>query len=166
MATITRRATIADARAIGALQLRAWWRNYEDIVDAQHLMEWDEESRAAHWVQILVGGTSTTFVADVAGAIRGFASVAASREDEAPADEGELLALYVDPPAQGAGVGTALLAEATQELRATAHATAVLRVLRDNGLGRTFYERHGWSLVPDSDATHPWGVHVLYRRDL
>jgi GNAT superfamily N-acetyltransferase len=166
MATMTRRATTADALAIGTVQLRAWWRNYEDIVGAQQLMEWDEESRAAHWAQLLDAGQSMTFVADVAGAIRGFASVAPSREAAAPADEGELLALYVDPPAQGAGVGTALLAEATQELRATGYATAVLRVLRDNGLGRTFYERHGWALVPDSDAPHPWGVHVLYRRDL
>ncbi|WP_354702251.1 acetyltransferase [Paraconexibacter sp. AEG42_29] len=164
---ITRRATVADARPIAAVQLRAWWRNYQDIVDTQHFLEWDEESRAAQWVDTLVTGLSETFVAEVAGSVCGFATVGPSREQDAAGDEGELWALYVDPPAQGAGVGTRLMAEAEQALRAAGHRAGVLRTLRDNGLARTFYERHGWSFVDGSAELHHWDTaHVLYRREL
>jgi GNAT superfamily N-acetyltransferase len=162
---LTRRASLADAGAIGALQLRAWWRNYQDIVGGEHLIDEDEESRAAEWTQVLALGLTETFVAELAGAVHGFATVGPGREDGGGA-EGELYALYVAPVAQGAGVGTALLAEAEQALRAAGHTTAVLRVLELNGLARTFYERHGWALVPGAETPHPWGTHVLYRRAL
>lgn len=169
MASITRRATVADARAIAALQLRAFWRNYTDVVDPSLLSEEDEETRAAEWVARLSFEPGETFVADVAGAVRGVVTVGPSREEPAVGEEfgsGEVHALYVDPPAQGAGLGTALATEADRALRAAGHAAATLRVLEGNGQARTFYERRGWTLVPGRGAPHPWGTHVLYRREL
>lgn len=166
MASITRRATVADARPIAALQLRAFWRNHQDFVGGERLSGEDEDTRAADWVTRLTSAPEETFVAEVAGAVRGFVTVGRSREPEAGAATGEVHALYVDPPAQGAGVGTALAAEGDRALRAAGHGAATLRVLEANGLARTFYERHGWTLVPGADTPHPWGTHVLYRRDL
>lgn len=162
-----RRATIEDAGAIGALHVRAWRRGYADIIDPQHLDAMDPDSRAARWATIIEARDSTTLVAEVAGAVCGFASVGTSREEQAPAGEGELYALYVDPAAQGAGVGTALVAAAEQALRERGHASAVLRVFTENGLARRFYERHGWTPVPGSELPHSWGVSVvLYRHAL
>jgi ribosomal protein S18 acetylase RimI-like enzyme len=166
MTSGTRPATLADAAAIGALQLRAWRWNYQDIVDPQELAEWDEESRGAHWVPILESGDTATLVADVAGAVRGFASIGRSREPDAAPGEGEIWALYVDPPAQGAGVGIVLLEAAEEGLRGAGYRSAALRTLSENGLARGFYERHGWAYVEGRDEPHPWGTHVLYRRAL
>lgn len=169
MTTITRRATVGDARAIAALQGRAFWRNYADLVDASLLGEADEETRAAEWVARLSFAPGETFVADVAGAVRGVVTVGPSSEEADVAAEfgtGEVVSLYVDPPAQGAGLGTALATEADQALRAAGHAAATLRVLEGNEHARTFYERRGWTLVPGRGTSHPWGTHVLYRRDL
>lgn len=166
MASITRRATLADARPIAALQIQAWLRNYQDFVDPRHFAGADEDERTAVWTEYLSFGPASTFVMEVAGVVRGFATVGPSREEGAAGAEGEIWALYVDPAAQGAGVGTALLAEAVQALRAAGQATAILRTLEGNGLARTFYERQGWTFVPDGTEPHEWGPHVLYRRAL
>jgi GNAT superfamily N-acetyltransferase len=53
-------------------------------------------------------------------------------------DDGDLRTLYVDPVAQGAGVGTRLLAEAE---RAGANS---LQVFEANHHARRFYEDRGW----------------------
>lgn len=164
---IVRAATLADAAPIGALQLRAWKWNYQDFVDQREFAEWDEESRGAHWVPILEGAAPTrTLVTEVAGQVCGFVSIGPSRESGAPAEEGEIWALYVDPQAQGAGVGRVLLAAAEDGMRADGYGRAVLRTLTENGLARGFYERRGWEYVPDGDAPHQWGAHVLFRRSL
>jgi len=167
MGPTIRRATLEDAGAIGALHVRTWRRNYADIVDAQILDAIEPESRAARWATTLSAQDSTTLVAEVAGTICGFARVGTSGEQHAPAGEGELCALYVDPAAQGAGVGTALLAAAVSALRERGHTSAVLRVMTENGLAQRFYARLGWTLVPGSELPHWWGVSVvLYRRAL
>jgi GNAT superfamily N-acetyltransferase len=63
-------------------------------------------------------------------------------------DDGEVTHLYVEPPEQGAGIGTALLehvkAESTGELR--------LWVFQRNESARRFYERHGFALVELTDG--------------
>ncbi len=64
-------------------------------------------------------------------------------------DDGELTHLYVEPGAQGGGVGTALLdhvkAESSGELR--------LWVFQRNDSARRFYERHGFRLVQLTDGS-------------
>jgi GNAT superfamily N-acetyltransferase len=167
MGALTRRATVADARAIGELQLRAWWRAYQDIVHGQHLMEHDADERAARWTELLASDAVDVLVAEVAGELRGFVAVGPSREDDAGTGDGELYAIFVDPAAQGAGLGNALLAEAERALRAGGWSRAALRVFTENGHARTFYERHGWAAVEGSERRHDWDVtELLYRRDL
>jgi ribosomal protein S18 acetylase RimI-like enzyme len=53
----------------------------------------------------------------------------------------------VDPAAQGAGVGSRLLADAQERIRAAGHARAWLYVYAQNAHGCAFYERHGWVAV-------------------
>lgn len=70
--------------------------------------------------------------------------------------DGELNGLYVHPDWWRQGIGTRLLA-AVPEAR-------TLSVLEENGIGRAFYERHGWE--PDG-TTHPGpegAVELRYRR--
>lgn len=151
-----RPATPGDARAIGEVQLRAWWRAYQDIVDASKLYAHDADERENRWATWLADAEARTFVAEVAGRIAGFTTVR----------DAAVLTLYVDPPAQGAGIGTALLAAAEDALRQSGVREATLEVFEANGHGRSFYEARGWVheegvLVPDE-----WAPLVRYRRAL
>ena len=73
------------------------------------------------------------WVAEEGGQVVGFASVSGD----------ELTHLYVDPPAQKRGVGTALL-EHVKSLRPE---RLELWVFQKNEDARRFYERHGFQLV-------------------
>lgn len=133
-----------DAAPIAGVQVRAWRHAYADIVDHEHLAGYTIASRTERWREILACGRAETAVAEVAARVAGFASVGAPMHAEPQPGLGELLALYVDPPAQGAGLGTALLADAERQLRAQGFARAVLGVFEANGLARAFYAAHGW----------------------
>jgi len=125
---VIRRATPADAAGIAAVHVRSWRRDYADIVDAQFLAELDEEERTEKWRGYLEDDDVLVWVAEEGGRIAGFASL----------HDGKLTTLYVDPVAQGAGVGTRLLAEAE------AAGARELEVFEANGHGRQFYEARGW----------------------
>jgi ribosomal protein S18 acetylase RimI-like enzyme len=133
---VIRRATRDDAEAIAAILVRSWRRDYADIVDPHHLAELDVSERAAKWREWLDGGQALVWVAEEGGRVVGFASVWDTK----------LTTLYVDPFAQGAGVGTQLLAEAE---RAGARE---LDVFEANGHGRGFYEARGWRLAGEAGA--------------
>ena len=162
-----RAATVADARAIGALQLRAWLRAYEDFVDGSVMAGYDVAGREARWAKWLSEDEGVhTFVAEVGGRVCGFVTAGPDRSDRSPADTGEVWALNVDPPAQGAGLGGSLLSAGEAHLVERGCTSAVLWVFRDNGLARGFYEGHGWSLVPDSDREDEWAPQVQYEKAL
>jgi GNAT superfamily N-acetyltransferase len=158
---VIRRATPGDAAAIAAAQARAWRRAYADIVTPE-----DMPSAAFFEQRVrerLAESERDVWVWDQDGRVAGFVAVGASRE---AAGEGELHALYVDPPAQGAGVGSALLARAEELLRASGFGRATLRVFEANGQGRAFYERHGWRLDDEAEPKVSLAPEVRYRRAL
>jgi GNAT superfamily N-acetyltransferase len=149
---VIRRAVPADAEAIAAVQARGWRHAFADIVEPDRMP--DPEEQAPRFADFIAGGGEVQ-VFDQDGRIAGFAVVVGE----------ELRALYVDPPAQGAGVGSALLDAAVEALRADGHAEAFLWTFEANGLARAFYERHGWELVPGHDD-HLGAPLVRYRRAL
>jgi GNAT superfamily N-acetyltransferase len=145
-----RLADVADADAIAAVHGRAWHLAYEDILPYDQLTKYDQDERRTWWTAVLRGDHDshvlvTTTADDV---IRGFAAYGAAR-DEDRAGDGELYAMYVDPAAQGAGLGSVLLAAVVDRLRAGGFAHAVLWVYEENGHGRTFYGERGW--LPDGE---------------
>jgi GNAT superfamily N-acetyltransferase len=89
-------------------------------------MDRDDETTA--WTETLARTDRVVWVAEAEGRVVGYASL---RDDE-------LRTLYVDPVAQGAGLGTRLLAEAE------AAGARQLYVFDANGHGRRFYESRGW----------------------
>ncbi len=168
-AVTLRPATVADAEAIAGISVRGWIHAYADFLDPRVLAERTADSQAECWRRWLAGEETRTQVAELAGRIMGYATVGASRDTDATPAVGELAGLYVDPPAQGAGLGTVLLADAVDRLRGAGFASATLWVFEENGLGRAFYERHGWAIDPGGAGREgaDWhGPAVRYRRDL
>ena len=123
--TSLRRANGADAAAIAGVDVRAWHHAYSDFLDEQRLAERTIAVREARWRETLEGEEKETWVLEVAGRIVGYVSV---REAEGEQGTGEIVAIYVDPPAQGAGVGTRLLAAGQERLAALGFGRAMLAV--------------------------------------
>lgn len=97
---------------------------------------------------------------DEHGAVTGFAQVGASQGDDPDPDLGVLFAIYLEPAVIGSGAGRALLAEATERMRAAGFTRACLDVLPANERARRVYERAGWRAVGEPYVvTH--GEHVL-----
>lgn len=168
-----REATPEDAAAITVVQVRAWRRAYADILPPEAVEPEAVAARRERWVSILAGGAASgapTLVWDQDGVLAGFGSIGPARDADVAGRSGggELRALYVDPPAQGAGVGRALLTAAEERLRDDGFAFAVLWVFAENGLARDFYERRGW-VLEDAEVTarhhgaHWWAPAVRYR---
>ncbi|HEX7244977.1 MAG TPA: GNAT family N-acetyltransferase [Solirubrobacterales bacterium] len=147
---------------MASIQARAWRHNFADIVAPEDVREPSEME--PRWREWLVDGPIDVRVFEQDGAVAGFAAFGACRDGDAAEGTGELYAIYVDPAAQGAGVGSALLEAAVGELRARGFGEATLWTFAANGLARTFYERHGWRLVAGHQER--LAPEVRYRRAL
>jgi GNAT superfamily N-acetyltransferase len=148
---VIRAATVDDAAAIASIQARAWRHAYAEIVAPDDMPS--PEQQAPRFAEYIAGG-GEVLVWDQDGRVAGFAALSGD----------ELRAIYVDPPAQGAGVGSALLQASVEVLRAAGHREAFLWTFAANGLARAFYERHGWELV--SGHQERLAPEVRYRRTL
>ena len=105
-------------------------------------------------------------VFEVGGTVAAFAAAGPGRDEDLDADVGELMALHVDPTAQGAGVGRSLLIEAVDLLRSDGYVEAVLWVLAENEYARRACERRGWRLEDGVGRDTLWAHEVRYRRVL
>jgi GNAT superfamily N-acetyltransferase len=157
---VIRRATPDDIEALVGVQGRGWRHAYGDFVDVDEMP--GPQERSARWRQRL-GGDGTTFVWEQDGEVVGFVACGADRDREA--GTGQVYAIYVDPAAQGAGLGSTLLAHAVQELATVGFGRALLWCLEANGLARAFYASRGWE-QDGGRREHPWGLEVRYRREL
>ena len=130
-----RRATPADATGIAAVEARSFRHAYADILDPEFLADLDPVARAKEWREYVGRPDRVVFVAEMEDRVVGYASVR---------DDGHLRTLYVDPVAQGAGVGTQLLAAAEEA------GARELEVFAANGHGVRFYEARGWRDAGDA----------------
>jgi GNAT superfamily N-acetyltransferase len=155
---VIRPARREDARELAELEVRAWRWAYVDIVDEADMIT--VEAREHGWRD---GPIEGAHVAEVGGRLVGVVQFA-PRDDEPGV--GVLHRLYVEPAAQGAGVGAALHDLALAQLRdALGMTAATLWVFAGNGHARGFYERRGWR--PDGTAGEWAGVPELrYRHTL
>jgi GNAT superfamily N-acetyltransferase len=159
---VIRPARADDARALAEVQVRGWQRGYGDFVAGDEMPTVDE--REARWREHLDAGEDIR-VWDQDGSVAGVVSLGPSRDDGASPSTGEVYVIYVDPPAQGAGVGSALLEHAVEALRAAGFDAATLWVFTENGLARRFYEQRGWT--PDgAEGDHAGAAGLRYRLEL
>lgn len=156
-----RAARVDDAQQLALLHVEAWRVGYAGLLPDEFLAGLSVDSRATFWEKALDRpGAVRTLVATVGGAVAGFVSVGASRDDDVPPSTGELWALNTLPAAWGQGVGTALNAAAVRELGAMGFTSAMLWVLTGNDRARRFYERRGW--VEEGRVQTDWADEVRF----
>ena len=142
MAVVIRDATPADARGIVAAHVGSWGTTYrghfpDELLDDQDLDMWTANRERA-----IRGLTRGEFylVAEVDGRIAGFAVAGPSRGEP---EDAEVYAIYLLQEHQRHGVGRALVAECVRRFRERGMRSMVIWVLRENAIGRSFYERIG-----------------------
>jgi ribosomal protein S18 acetylase RimI-like enzyme len=158
-----RRATVADARDIAEIHVRAWQVAYRHAFPAEKLDALSIEERAARWQRTV--RDQTVYVAADGETLLGWACGGPATGEET---EGELYGLYVAPEAWGRGAGQALIGRIEDDL-AGAHDEALLWVLEDNPRARHFYELAGWRLDGGRKRETYLGVEVdvvRYRKAL
>ena len=137
-----RRATSADCRAIARVHLDAWRETYPGILPQAVIDAVTVGEREEQWRRALDDGAFVA-VAEVAGAVAGFARAGANREPERAAEHpGELQALYVLREHHGAGVGRALF-ESVRTWLSTHELTPFVVWVASANPARGFYERLG-----------------------
>lgn len=152
----------ADAKAILAVHVRARRHAYADFLPYEELFG-EEDERLARWEADLAGrdGAQVLVAEREDGAVCG-AAVAGPARDGDRAGDGELRTLYVDPPAQGAGLGTRLHDAALADLAARGFPHAVVWLYARNEAAAAFYAARGWRPDP-APAGHPWGCDTRLR---
>lgn len=138
MALLLRDSALADAEAISALHLACWRTNFRGKIDSLALdaidgREWLERRKLA-----LQNASRVMLVAEEASRVLGFCDGGAPRDCHF-SECGELYALYVDPCAQGKGVGKALLLRMKDRLGALGYRTMMVKTLASNPAARAFY---------------------------
>jgi GNAT superfamily N-acetyltransferase len=141
-----------DTVAVIDLSLRAWEPVHVSIRDALSpeindalQPDWRAKQRS-DVEQVLSSPTSNVWIADVGGAVAGFVAVRIHDDRRI----GEIDMVAVDPPHQGAGIGTVLTTFALDWIRAAGVSVAMVGTGADPGHApaRRTYEKAGMRLVP------------------
>jgi ribosomal protein S18 acetylase RimI-like enzyme len=152
---ILRPARQADLPALIDLAKRSWLSGFVESAPEAFVREWlarDFESDwyPKHWPSMTV--------AEVDSVILGVVQPAAD----------EINGLWVDPAAQGRGVGTALLAHGEGQIVAAGHDRAWLSCSGFNLKGKRFYLARGYTLIRSETKQRASGVieemHIYERR--
>lgn len=164
---IIRTAEVQDAAEIARVHVASWREAYAGIVPADYLAALEPGARQAEWADHLRNGPRDgvrTWVAWGEGRVLGFASLGASRDEDAGRNEQEIYSIYLDPGMWGRGVARDLLRTVLGEIKPPVPVS--LWVLADNERAQHFYRRHGFS--PDgTERMHEVGgsdlLEVRYR---
>lgn len=168
---VVRPAGPGDAEALAGVRIASWRAAYAGIVPAAVLEALDPDAEAARWRAAFATPRPAWVRAAFSGLpplLSGFIIVGSARGDDL-AGLGEVYAIYVDPEAQGRGIGRALMDAGVRGLATRGFAEAILWVFEANVPARGFYERMGWAA---DGAAKPFAIggaapiEVRYRRRL
>ena len=142
---LVRAAQTADLLDAAQARVASWRTAFAGLVPQDFLDGMDAEAIAASWATSIATGRSRLYVALTGEQVVGYAGVGPERDPQAPANTGELYALYVHPDHWGSGAGRALMDAALADLRSAGCNAAWLWVLEANARGRRFYARYGFT---------------------
>ena len=141
-----RPATRSDLDGILEVFLACWRDSYAEVLPRRLVETMTDAYAGELWMNALDGSVSgEVIVAEEASTatILGVTRFAVGAQGD-----GVVHSLYVSPMAQGRGVGSRLLMEASRALSAAGASTAHLWVFADNAPSVAFYGRQGW--LPDA----------------
>jgi ribosomal protein S18 acetylase RimI-like enzyme len=147
-----RRATRADASAIGRIHVETWQSAYSGLLPDMMLAQMSDVRQSAWWQRALADPAEARgiFVADdTEMGVVGFGSCGLLRERLNGVEGskfGEVYTLYVESDFQNQGLGRRLLDALFRQLRADGCDTAVIWMLEGNPT-RFFYEGLGGTIV-------------------
>jgi ribosomal protein S18 acetylase RimI-like enzyme len=143
-----RRASIADADILGAVQVASWRETYfPHILSEESFEEATPKARADRWRTFFADpDMAATWIAEVDGRAVGFSGSGVTHDPNAPRAL-ELFYLYVLAGAHGSGVGQALLDAAIGD------SPASLCVAEDNPRAHAFFRRNGFAPNGETDLT-------------
>ena len=157
-----RPATEHDALLLAKVHLDTVVTAYADMFPARAPTP-TLEMLVNEWRTAFDDPTHQAFLATEAGSAIGTVAI---RSDPDNVGSGELRRLHVVPTHWARGIGSALYSTALQALRNAGYSEAGLWVLAANSRARSFYERRGWTLVPDKILEWPGleTIEVRYER--
>ena len=138
-----RPATPDDLSGVLEVFLACWRESYRGVLPDAAIDAMTDERAEALWRRVLAATSGVVLVAERDGGIVGITRYAATPGDDGRVD-GAVHSLYVSPRAHGGGIGGALLARATDELRDAGAEAATLWVFAANLPSIGFYEAKGW----------------------
>jgi ribosomal protein S18 acetylase RimI-like enzyme len=163
-AVLVRSATVDDAGAIAAVQVRTSQQAYRGTFPQAYLDRLDPSRRRQVWVQLLRSSrppAGTLVVEHPVDGVVGFIHVSPGRDsDTDPRLVGEVQAVYVLPEHGGQGAGRLLMEAGLRRLTEAGYREMVLWVLEGNGQARRFYEAGGWRADGSSKTDDARGVAV------
>jgi ribosomal protein S18 acetylase RimI-like enzyme len=137
----------ADAEEIASVHIASWQASYRGLLPDETLDGLRLDQRTKQWRAWLAPGgeRAETLLAERDGAIAGFATLAMPSHDaDEPEGVAEIPALYLDPSARRAGIGSRLVDDSLAEMRRRGFREAILWMLEGNDAANSFYERTGW----------------------
>src|SRR5260370_39599889 len=154
MSVRIRRATKADAAAIGRVHVETWQSTYAGLLPDSTLVQMSDVRQSAWWTRVLADPKEArgVFVADDEEmGVVGFGSCGPVREppdglNGTEARVGEVYTLYVEPAFQNHALGLRQLDALFRQLHADGCDTALLWKPADNPT-RFFYEGMGGEVV-------------------
>ena len=155
--THVRGMTDADCEAVARIRIRGWQTAYAGLMPAPYLAALSVEEDTARRRELLAraGSPVVNLVAERAGEVVGWACHGPLRDDDVPAGDAELYAIYVRADLLSTGVGRALVDVTLERCAAAGHGRIRLWVVEGNTRARRFYERAGFA--PDG-AEEPYEV--------
>jgi len=149
MATSTdlRTAQRDDLEDIAELFLACWQTSYRDVLPPALVAMYGPSEARALWQRSFERGAGERRVVVADDVEHGIVGVVVTGREPGHADTGHIFSLYVDPEAQGLGIGSRLMAAAIERFAAEGLSRASLWVFAANRHALEFYERFGW--LPD-----------------
>ncbi len=148
MSLQVRPATPDDLSGVLGVFLACWRESYRGVLSDAAIDAMTDERAEALWRRVLADPRGVVLLAEREGEIVGITRYAAPTGDDTTADDdrvdGAVHSLYVSPRAHGGGIGGALLARASDDLRAAGAEAATLWVFAANAPSIGFYESKGW----------------------
>jgi GNAT superfamily N-acetyltransferase len=161
-----RPARLADAGRLAEVQVDSWRVAYRGLLDDAVIGRLTPAVRHDQWRVALRDDPAATLVAELDGEVAGFCVMAMPAAAEVP-EVAEVRSIYVAPRWWRRGIGSALIADAFEEMRGAGYRQAILWTLEGNERGRAFYERVGWRFDEGRRPSQAGGApEVRYRIEL